>query len=73
MFDKEDLEYINSYKLDKYCTFGDIKSTNNDGSLSIDVFDLYKLSLQLFSVREDGEERLVGNLEECLDYIHRWL
>lgn len=50
-----------------------IHSENADGSINIDVFDLYKIADGSYKVLENGNSRWKGTLQNCLDYIHRWL
>jgi hypothetical protein len=71
VFSKQELRVIEKYKDN---AFDSIASENYDGSIHIDVFDLYRSDKQEVSlVVEDGDIRLEGTLVECLDYIHRWL
>jgi len=58
------------------CHNGDFRgiwSVNPDGSLSIDVFDLYKGKDEHFLVKEDGFIVKETILVWCLDYIHSWI
>ena len=50
---------------------------NYDGSLNIDVFDLYRDDSKLkeikFLVVEQGNIRIEGDMLECLSHINKWL
>ena len=41
--------------------------------LSIDVFDLYKHNQSTFVVWEKRKLLFQGELQECLNYMHKWL
>lgn len=54
--------------------FKDIRYINNDGSIQIDVFNLYKDdAAEDYLVVEEGITIFKDNLQGCLDYIHKWI
>lgn len=53
--------------------FAPIRSENEDGSIFIDVFDLYKDEEGFYTVKENGDFRYKDTLQNCLDYIYGWL
>lgn len=53
--------------------FKGIASRNEDGSVSLDVFDVYKISETVFVVKENGEERYQGGLFTTIQYCAKWL
>jgi hypothetical protein len=71
MFTPKEIETIDT------CHNGDIemiRNTNYDGSIQIDVFDLYKCHKEgNYLVVELGDIRKEGSIQECLDFIHKWL
>lgn len=68
-FSEEEIGVIkNSYDED----FDGITFENDDYSLNIDEFDLYKSNPD-YEVYEMGHFLFTGNLMECLKYIHTWL
>lgn len=72
MFSQHDLDVIKSCNNE---IFESIFSYNYDGSIHIDVFDLYRRDEheEVFLVIEEGNIRLEDNLSGCLSYINRWL
>lgn len=51
-----------------------IRHTNYDGSIQLDVFDLYKSDKEgICFVIEDGQIIHENNLKGCLNFVHKWL
>ena len=70
MFSLDDLQIIDeSHNGD----FKDIRSFNDNGSINIDVFILYKIEDNSYCVEENDNTLYVGRLQSCLSYIHKWL
>ncbi|MED3792389.1 hypothetical protein P4571_08030 [Niallia alba] len=53
--------------------FKGIAFRNEDASVSLDVFDVYKTTDTTFTVKENGEFRYLGDLISTILYCAKWL